>query len=37
MQFGWIGGEDDDEHNGNGLVEISKISATQDAFLCKTE
>ena len=33
MKFGLLDGGEDAEHNGVGFVEITKISAMQDAIL----
>ena len=33
MEFGSLGRGEEDEHNGIGFVEISKIFETQDSFL----
>ncbi len=33
MAFGLLDGRDDGEHNGVGLVDISKLFATQDDFI----
>ena len=33
----WHDGGDDDEYNGVGPMEISKIAATQEEYFIKTE
>ena len=33
MEFSMLGGREDSEHSGVGLVEISKILAIHDGFL----
>ena len=37
MEFGSLDGGEDGEHNGVDFVEISKMSAMQDAFFIETE
>ena len=37
MEFGWLDGGNDGEHDGVGFFEISKIFVARDEFFFETE